>query len=66
MNMMTQIFKSKTMMFALALAIFGVIEMNLKVFAPHLSPEFFGWFSILISVIVAVLRVFTTMPLDKK
>jgi len=66
MNMMNQIFKSKTMMFALALAIFGVIEMNLKVFAPHLSPEFFGWFSILISVIVAVLRVFTTMPLDKK
>jgi hypothetical protein len=66
MNMMNQILKSKTMMFALALAIFGVLEMNLKVFAPHLSPEFFGWFSILISVIVAVLRVFTTMPLDKK
>ena len=66
MNMLKQIFKSKTMMFALALAIFGVLEMNLKVFAPHLSPEFFGWFSILISVIVAVLRVFTTLPLDKK
>jgi len=66
MNTLKQILKSKTMMFALALAIFGVIEMNLKVFAPHLSPEFFGWFSILISVIVAVLRVFTTMPLDKK
>jgi hypothetical protein len=54
------------MLFALALAIFGVLEMNLKVFAPHLSPAFFGWFSILISVIVAVLRVFTTLPLDKK
>ncbi len=66
MNTLKNIFKSKTMMFALALAIFGVLEMNLKVFAPHLSPAFFGWFSILISVIVAVLRVFTTMPLDKK
>ena len=66
MNMLKQIFKSKTIMFALALAIFGVLEMNLKVFAPYLSPEFFGWFSILISVIVAVLRVFTTLPLDKK
>jgi hypothetical protein len=54
------------MMFALALAIFGVLEMNLKVFAPHLTPEFFGAFSILISIVVAVLRVLTTMPLDKK
>ena len=66
MNTLKQIFKSKTMMFALTLAIFGVLEMNLKVFAPYLSPEFFGWFSILISVIVAILRVFTTLPLDKK
>ena len=53
-------------MFALALSIFGVLEMNLKVFASYLSPEFFGWFSILISMVVAVLRVFTTMPLNKK
>ena len=66
MDMIKHILKSKTMMFALALAIFGVLEMNLKVFAPHFSPEFFGWFSILISVIVAILRVFTTLPLDKK
>jgi len=66
MEMMKHILKSKTMMFALALAVFGVLEMNLKVFAPHLSPEFFGAFSILISVIVAVLRVFTTIPLNEK
>jgi hypothetical protein len=66
MEMIKHILKSKTMMFALALAIFGVLEMNLKVFAPHLSPEFFGAFSILISVIVAVLRVFTTIPLNEK
>ena len=66
MNMIMTIFKSKTMMFALALAIFGVLEMNLKVFAPHLTPEFFGAFSILISMIVAILRVVTTLPLDKK
>jgi hypothetical protein len=64
--MLMTIFKSKTLMFALALAIFGVLEMNLKVFAPHLTPEFFGAFSILISMIVAVLRVVTTLPLDKK
>jgi hypothetical protein len=64
--MVMTIFKSKTLMFALALAIFGVLEMNLKVFAPHLTPEFFGAFSILISMIVAILRVVTTLPLDKK
>ena len=63
---MKHILKSKTMMFALALAIFGVLEMNLKVFAHHLSPELFGAFSILISMIVAILRVFTTIPLSEK
>lgn len=54
------------MLFALALAIFGVIEINIQLFANYLSPQFFGIFSIAISLIVAVLRVFTTMPLDKK
>jgi hypothetical protein len=66
MEMMKQIFKSKTMLFAMALAIFGVIEMNLKLFASSLTPEMFGAFSIAISLIVAVLRVLTTLPLDKK
>lgn len=66
MAMLAHIIKSKTMLFALALAVFGVIEINIKLFANYLSPEFFGIFSIAISIIVAVLRVFTTMPLDKK
>ena len=58
--------KSKTLWFALALAIFGVIEMNVKFFSSYLTPEVFGLFSILISVIVAVLRVLTTTPLSDK
>jgi hypothetical protein len=66
MEMMKQIFKSKTMLFAMALAIFGVIEMNLNLFAGNLTPQLFGAFSIAISLIVAVLRVLTTLPLDKK
>ena len=66
MEMMKYILKSKTMMFALALAVFGVLEMNLKLFATNMTPELFGVFSIVISVIVAILRVLTTMPLDKK
>ena len=53
-------------MFALALAIFGVVEMNVKVFSVYMTPTMFGFFSIGISVVVAVLRIVTTLPLDKK
>jgi len=60
------IFKSKTLIFALILAIFGVVEMNVKVFSVYMTPQMFGFFSIGISVIVAVLRIVTTLPLDKK
>jgi hypothetical protein len=66
MNIMMMIFKSKTLMFALALAILGVIEMNVRVFAAYMTPELFGMFSIAISIIVAVLRIFTTLPLSQK
>lgn len=61
-----QIFKSKTILFALLLAVLGVIEINIKVFSQYMTPELFGWFSISISVIVAVLRVLTTVPLSEK
>lgn len=66
MNMIMTIFKSKTLIFALILAIFGVLEMNVKVFSVYMTPTMFGFFSIGISVIVAVLRIVTTLPLDKK
>jgi uncharacterized membrane protein YesL len=61
-----QIFKSKTILFALFLAVLGVLEINIKVFSQYMTPELFGWFSISISVIVAVLRVLTTVPLNEK
>lgn len=66
MNILQTIFKSKTLMFALILAIFGVVEMNVKVFSVYMTPTMFGFFSLGISVIVAVLRIVTTLPLDKK
>jgi hypothetical protein len=66
MEMIKHIFKSKTLLFAMALAIFGVVEINLNLFASSLTPQMFGAFSIAVSLIVAVLRVLTTMPLDKK
>lgn len=58
--------KSKTLWFALALAIFGVVEMNVKYFSNYFTPEMFGAFSIFVSIVVAILRVLTTTPLSEK
>ena len=63
---MSAYLKSKTLWFALALAVFGVIEMQIKVFAAYMTPEAFGIFNIVVGLIVAVLRVFTTLPLSEK
>ena len=63
---MSAYLKSKTLWFALALAVFGVVEMQIKVFASYMSPEAFGIFNIVVGLIVAVLRVFTTLPLSEK
>jgi hypothetical protein len=59
-------FKSKTMWFALALALFGVVETQIHLFAQYMTPEAFGLFNILVGVAVAVLRVITTVPLNQK
>ena len=63
---MSAYLKSKTLWFALALAVFGVVELQIKVFASYMSPEAFGIFNIVVGLIVAVLRVFTTLPLSEK
>ena len=63
---MSAYLKSKTLWFALALAVFGVVELQIKVFASYMSPETFGIFNIVVGLIVAVLRVFTTLPLSEK
>jgi hypothetical protein len=58
--------KSRTMLFALALAVFGVIETQINLFGQFMSPEAFGLFNILVAIAVAVLRVITTVPLSQK
>lgn len=58
--------KSKTMIFAALLAIFGVVETQMNVFQSFLSPQAYGIFTIAVSVIVAVLRLVTTQPIDEK
>lgn len=61
-----KITKSKTLLFSVLLAIFGTVEVSFSVFKTYLSPEAYGITLIVISVIVAVLRVVTKIPLDDK
>lgn len=63
---MPSVLKSKTMLFAMLLAIFGALQASQTVFIPFLSQEIYGIFTILISIIVALLRIVTTMPLENK
>lgn len=58
--------RSKTILFALALAVFGVVEAQLQLFVTYLPQWGFGAASIIISAIVAALRVVTTLPLSEK
>jgi len=61
-----KLLKSKTIWFALALAVFGVVETQIDLFATVLPQWAFGVFSIGVSIAVAVLRIVTTMPLNEK
>lgn len=63
---MPKVLKSKTILFALLLAIFGAVQASMGVFSAYMTPEVFGWFSMGVGVIVAVLRVLTTVPLQDK
>jgi hypothetical protein len=66
MEIIKHALKSRTMQFALALAVFGVIETQIHLFSQFMSPEVFGLFNVLIAVIVAALRVITTVPLKDR
>lgn len=58
--------KSKTIWFSILLAVLGVVEANVGVFQQYMTPQTFGTFSVAVGVIVAVLRVLTTVPLSEK
>lgn len=64
--MLKQILKSKTMMFAIALAVLGVLQASMDVFTPYLSPQAAGLLGVVIGLAVAILRVLTTMPWNEK
>lgn len=55
--------KSRTMLFALLLAVFGVLEQSLQLFSSIIPPHLYGATVTIVGIIVAVLRVLTTSPL---
>jgi len=61
-----KIFKSKTIIFSLLLALLGVVEASFQVFAPMMTPQAYGLMLMGVSCVVAVLRIVTTLPLDDK
>lgn len=62
----TRLALSKFMWLAFALTVFGAIEASLGLFADVLTPKAYAILSMVVGVIVAILRFFTTMPLKDK
>lgn len=54
--------KSKTMRFAALLAVFSIAETQTQLFASYIGPDALGILTLVISMIVAVLRIVTTGP----
>ena len=58
--------KSRTILFALLLAVFGVLEQSLQLFSSIIPPQLYGATVTIVGIIVAILRVLTTSPLGAK
>ncbi len=58
--------KSRTMWLAGALAVAGVVQVNLEVFQAFLTPQAQGMLTLAVGIAVAVLRTVTSSSLDEK
>jgi hypothetical protein len=58
--------QSKTMWFSLVMMIFGAVEMYFPYLRDNINPKYYGPIFMAIGIICAVLRFYTTLPLDKK
>lgn len=58
-------YKSKTIIFAILVAIFGALEANLPLFQQIMDPKYYGISMTVVAVVVAVLRVFTDTGIMK-
>ena len=61
-----QALKSKTLWFALLIAVGGILEQSQAVVTQIVGPANTGWVMLVISVGVAVLRIITTQPINQK
>jgi len=61
-----QMAKSRTMWFSLALMIVGAIYENFSYLQNVIDPKYYGIILMCIGVTCAVLRFYTTLPLDKE
>ena len=58
--------RSKTMWFALMLAVLGVVQASMDVFTPYLTPQGAGFATLIVGAVVAILRVLTTQAISDK
>ena len=61
-----QMAKSRTMWFSLALMIVGAVYENFSYLQNIIDPKYYGIILMCIGVTCAVLRFYTTLPLDKE
>ena len=61
-----QALKSKTLWFAILIAIGGILEQSQAVVTQLVGPANTGWVMLVISVGVAILRIITTQPINQK
>jgi hypothetical protein len=57
---------SRTMWFSLAMVVLGSLYDNFSYIQDIINPKYYGSIFILIGVICAILRFYTTLPLDEK
>jgi hypothetical protein len=63
---MKQMAKSRTMWFSLALMIVGAVYENFSYLQNVIDPKYYGIILMSIGITCAVLRFYTTTPLDKE
>jgi len=63
---MLNILKSKTILFSILLAVGGILEQSQAVITQLIGAGHTGYFMLGVSIVVAILRVVTTMPLTEK
>lgn len=57
--------QSKTMWFSLAMMIFGVVYDNFSYLQNIIDPKYYGIIFIAIGIICAILRFYTSQPLER-